>query len=85
LLAKLAHNSKELALPSNLDAMAPDDSRKTIAELIATLPEEERLILTLHLVNMISVTEIADKLGVPERAVISVITSGRSRLIGLIS
>jgi DNA-directed RNA polymerase specialized sigma24 family protein len=65
--------------------MAPDDSRKTIAELIATLPEEERLILTLHLVNMISVTEIADKLGVPERAVISVITSGRSRLIGLIS
>jgi hypothetical protein len=45
--------------------MAPDDSRKTIAELIATLPEEERLILTLHLVNMVSVSEIAEKLGVP--------------------
>jgi DNA-directed RNA polymerase specialized sigma24 family protein len=60
--------------------MAPDSSAKTIAELIATLPEEERLILTLHLVNM-----IAEKLGVPERAVSSVITSGRSRLIGLIS
>jgi len=65
--------------------MATDDSRKTIAELIATLPEEERLILTMHLVNMVSVSEIAEKLGVPERAVASVITSGRSRLIGLIS
>ena len=29
-------------------------------------------------------TEIAKKLGVPERAVISVIASGKSRLIGLI-
>ena len=65
--------------------MATDRSAKTIAELIATLPEEERLILTLHLVNMISAAEIAEKLGVPERAVSSVIASGRSRLIGLIS
>ena len=65
--------------------MAAESSATTIAELIATLPEEERLILTLHLVNMISTTEIAEKLGVPERAVSSVIASGRSRLIGLIS
>ena len=65
--------------------MATDNSGRTIAELIGTLPDEERLILTLHLVNMISVNEIAEKLGVPERAVISVIQSGRSRLIGLIS
>jgi DNA-directed RNA polymerase specialized sigma24 family protein len=65
--------------------MASDGSGKTIAELITTLPEEERLILTLHLVNMISTAEIAEKLGVPERAVVSVITSGRSRLIALIS
>ena len=65
--------------------MAPEGNSKTIAELIATLPEEERLILTLHFVNMISTSEIAAKLEVPERAVISVITSGRSRLIGLIS
>jgi DNA-directed RNA polymerase specialized sigma24 family protein len=34
---------------------------------------------------MISATEIAEKLGVPERAVASVIISGRTRLIGLIS
>jgi DNA-directed RNA polymerase specialized sigma24 family protein len=34
---------------------------------------------------MVSTIEIAEKLGVPERAVISVIASGRSRLIALIS
>ena len=65
--------------------MTSKDSGKTIAELIKTLPEEERLILTLHLVKMISAVEIAKKLGVPERAVITVIASGRSRLIRLIS
>jgi DNA-directed RNA polymerase specialized sigma24 family protein len=65
--------------------MAPEGDGKTIAELINTLPEEERLILTLYLVNMISTSEIAEKLGVPERAVISVIATGRSRLIALIS
>ena len=65
--------------------MAPEGGGKTIAELINTLPEEERLILTLHLVNMISTSEIAEKLGVPERAVISVIATGRSRLIALMS
>ena len=65
--------------------MTSEDGCKTIAELINTLPEEERLILTLHLVRMISAAEIAEKLGVPERAVITVIASGRSRLIGLIS
>jgi len=65
--------------------MASDGGGKTIAELINNLPEEERLILTLHLVNMISTAEIAEKLGVPERAVVSVITTGRSRLIALIS
>lgn len=65
--------------------MAAADESKTIAELIATLPEEERLILTLHFVNMVSISEIAQKLMVPERAVASVIASGRARLIGLIS
>ena len=65
--------------------MTTEDGAKTIAELIHTLPEEERLILTLHLVKMISAAEIANKLGVPERAVTTVIASGRSRLIRLIS
>jgi DNA-directed RNA polymerase specialized sigma24 family protein len=65
--------------------MNTGSSDKTIAELIAALPEEERLILTMHLVNMATVTDIAKKLGVPERAVTSVIRSGKSRLIGMIS
>ena len=65
--------------------MTTEDGAKTIAELINTLPEEERLILTLHLVKMISAAEIAKKLGVTERAVTTVIASGRSRLIRLIS
>ena len=65
--------------------MTTEDGAKTIAELINTLPEEERLILTLRLVKMISAAEIAKKLGVPERAVTTVIASGRSRLIRLIS
>jgi DNA-directed RNA polymerase specialized sigma24 family protein len=34
---------------------------------------------------MVSTTQIAKKLGVPERAVISVIASGKSRLIAMIS
>ena len=62
-----------------------DNSDRSIAELISALPEEERLILTLHLVNMVSTSQIAKKLGVPERAVISVIASGKSRLIAMIS
>lgn len=65
--------------------MSTGSSDKTIAELIAALPEEERLILTMHLVNMATVTDIAKKLGVPERAVKSVITSGKLRLITMIS
>ena len=65
--------------------MKSESSDKSIAELISTLPEEERLILRLHLVNSVTTSEIARKLGVPERAVISVIASGKSRLIRMIS
>jgi DNA-directed RNA polymerase specialized sigma24 family protein len=39
----------------------------------------------MHLVKMASITDIAKKLGVPERAVKSVITSGKLRLITMIS
>ena len=54
---------------------------KSIGELIAELPEEERFILDLHLVKGIPANKIAEALGVPPRAVESVITSGKSRLI----
>lgn len=52
----------------------------TIAELIASLPEEERVILTLHYLRAKSVTEIADLLSVPEKSVEVVIASGKRRL-----
>ena len=59
-------------------------AKKSIAEILESLPEEERLILTMHYVYQVSTSEIAGKLQVPERAVLSVIASGRSRLISSI-
>ena len=58
--------------------------KKSIAEILESLPEEERLILTMHYVYQITAAEIAGKLGVSERAVLSVISTGRSRLISSI-
>ena len=52
----------------------------TLVDLIASLPEEERIILVLHFVKNLSTSQIAEKLGVPERSVVAVLTSGRVRL-----
>lgn len=52
----------------------------TIAELIASLPEEERIILSLHYLAGKSVREIAAILSVPDKAVMTVIESGKVRL-----
>jgi DNA-directed RNA polymerase specialized sigma24 family protein len=53
---------------------------QTIAELLASLPEEERIILTLHYLRGKSAGEIATLLSVPERAVSAVIDSGKRRI-----
>ena len=58
-------------------------SEETLAQILAALPEEQRFILTLHYVKGLSQKEIAKTLGVPERAVSTVIVSGKSRLLGL--
>ncbi|MDA2984293.1 MAG: sigma factor-like helix-turn-helix DNA-binding protein [Actinomycetota bacterium] len=50
-------------------------------ELISSLPEEERVVLSLFYLRELSPTEISAQLLVPERAVISVLKSGRQRLI----
>ncbi|MEI9907693.1 MAG: sigma factor-like helix-turn-helix DNA-binding protein [Actinomycetota bacterium] len=55
-------------------------SAQTLAELLASLPEEERIILTLHYIKSLSPAEIAELLQVPERSVSKVIISGRTRL-----
>ena len=56
----------------------------TLSELIASLPEEERAILTLHYLKSQSPTEIAELLQVPERAVSSVIASAKVRLLSAV-
>ncbi|CAB4531212.1 Sigma70_r4 domain containing protein [actinobacterium SCGC AAA044-D11] len=56
-----------------------------LSDLLASLPEEERFILTMHYIRSMSAQEIAKALGVPERAVQSVITSGKSRLLSALN
>lgn len=53
---------------------------QTLGELIASLPEEERIILTLHYLRGKNSADIATLLGVPEKSVATVIESGKRRL-----
>jgi DNA-directed RNA polymerase specialized sigma24 family protein len=64
--------------------MSSSSNNQTLAELLASLPEEERIILTLHYLRSKSSSEIATLLSVPERAVIAVIESGKARLTGIL-
>lgn len=61
--------------------MASDDL--TLTEFINSLPEEERVVLTLFFVKSYTIEEIASKIGVPERAVGAVLAAGRSRMSAL--
>jgi len=56
----------------------------TLAQVLASLPEEERIILTLHYLRGLSSSEIATMLSVPERAVDAVISTGKARLSALL-
>ena len=56
-----------------------------IVDFLASLPEEERFILSMHYLKGMSEIEIAKTLGVPERAVISVITTGKARLLSALN
>jgi RNA polymerase sigma factor (sigma-70 family) len=51
-----------------------------LSDALASLPEEERIILTMHYLRSMSALEIATILGVPERAVESIINAGKARL-----
>jgi len=55
---------------------------KHLHDPLASLPEEARIILTLFYVKSQSAEEIASLLGVPMRAVESVLQMGRQRLLG---
>jgi DNA-directed RNA polymerase specialized sigma24 family protein len=60
----------------------PMSAPQTIVELIASLPEEERIILTLHYLRAKSADEIAALLAVPVKSVTVVIDSGKRRITG---
>ena len=60
-------------------------SGETQSQLFEGLPEEERFILTLHYIKGRTSQEIADALGVPLRAVDSMISSGKARILGVIT
>lgn len=57
------------------------DKAQHLHDLLASLPEEERIILTLFYVKSHSAAEIASLLGVPMRAVERVLQTGRQRLL----
>lgn len=56
----------------------------TLAEALASLPEEERFILTLHYLRSKSAGEIAELLQVPVRSVDAVIGAGKAHLSALL-
>jgi len=57
---------------------------QTLAQAIASLPEEERIILTMHYLKSMSAADIASLLGVPERSVEAILRQGRSRLSAIL-
>ena len=65
--------------------MADAHNSQTLEELLASLPEEERIILSLHYLKAMTDAQIASALGVPERAVTVVITSGKSSLLSALN
>lgn len=57
---------------------------QTLADALASLPEEERVILTLHYLKSMTPSDIASLLGVPERSVAAIIKQGKARLSALL-
>ncbi|MEI7549084.1 MAG: sigma-70 family RNA polymerase sigma factor [Actinomycetes bacterium] len=53
-------------------------------ELLARLPQEEQILITLHYIKGQSLEEIALLLGVPARSVEVILRQGRSRLLGFL-
>jgi len=56
----------------------------TLAEVLASLPEEERFILRLYYLRSMSAGEIAELLQVPVRSVDAVIGAGKAHLSALL-
>ena len=52
----------------------------SLKEVLASLPEEERVILTLYYLRSMPSDQIALLLAVPEKSVCAVIVTGKARL-----
>ena len=59
-------------------------AQETLADALAQLPEEERIILSLHYLIAMPPREIANLLGVLEKSVMAVMASGKSRIAALL-
>jgi RNA polymerase sigma factor (sigma-70 family) len=57
---------------------------QSLAQTLASLPEEERIILTMHYLKSMSAADIASILGVPERSVEAIIRQGKARLSAIL-
>ncbi len=57
---------------------------QTLAQALASLPEEERFILTLHYLKSMSSAQIASVLKVRQSSVETIIAQGKARLHALI-
>jgi RNA polymerase sigma factor (sigma-70 family) len=57
---------------------------QTLAQALASLPEEERIILSMHYLKSMSPSDIASILGVPERSVEAIIRQGKARLSAIL-
>ncbi len=57
---------------------------QTLADALASLPDEERIILTMHYLKSMSAADIAGMLGVPERSADAIIKQGKARLSAIL-
>jgi RNA polymerase sigma factor (sigma-70 family) len=57
---------------------------QTLADALASLPDEERIILTMHYLRSMSAAEIASMIGVPERSAEAIIKQGKARLSAIL-
>jgi RNA polymerase sigma factor (sigma-70 family) len=57
---------------------------QSLADALASLPDEERIILTMHYLKSMSAAEIASMLGVPQRSVEAIIKQGKARLSAIL-
>ena len=57
---------------------------QTLADALASLPDEERIILTMHYLRSMLAAEIASMLGVPERSAEAIIKQGKARLSAIL-